>query len=52
MTRTFPAGDTDGTAEFAVTGDDYFIKGKVLAWRASISRGGREIASEQSYLWR
>lgn len=52
MTKTFPAGDTHGIAEFAVTGDDYFIKGKVLAWRASISRGGREIASKQSYLWR
>lgn len=52
MTQSFPAGDTDGIAHFAVIGDDYFNNGKVLAWRASISRGGREIASEQSYLWR
>ncbi len=52
MTRTFPAGDTDGIADFAVTGDDYFNHGKVLAWRASVARGGREIASKQSYLWR
>ncbi len=52
MTKNFPAGDTDGVADFAVIGDDYFNNGKVLAWRASISRGGREIASKQSYLWR
>lgn len=52
MTKSFPAGDADGTADFSVIGDDYFNNGKVLAWRASISRGGREIASQQSYLWR
>ena len=52
MTKTFPAGDSDGVAEFAVIGDDYFNNGRVLSWRASVSRGGREIASKQSYLWR
>ncbi|HSP41364.1 MAG TPA: hypothetical protein VLO11_00700 [Luteolibacter sp.] len=52
MTKTFPAGDSDGVADFAVIGDDYFNHGKVLAWRASVSRGSREIASKQSYLWR
>jgi len=52
MTRAFPAGATDGVADFAVIGDDYFINGRVLAWRASVTRGGREIASRQSYLWR
>lgn len=52
LTRSFPASETSGVADFAVTGDDYFKNGRVLAWRASISRGGREIASKQSYLWR
>jgi hypothetical protein len=52
MTRSFPASETTGVADFAVIGDDYFQNGRVLAWRASISRGGREIASKQSYLWR
>lgn len=52
MSKTFPADAADGVADFAVIGDDYFQRGKVLAWRASISRGGREIASRQSYLWR
>lgn len=52
MTKSFPAGDAAGSAEFAVIGDDYFQVGKVLAWRASVTRDGREIASRQSYLWR
>ncbi|RPJ34854.1 MAG: hypothetical protein EHM17_05025 [Verrucomicrobiaceae bacterium] len=52
MTKAFPASDDSGVAEFAVIGDDYFTGGKVLAWRASVWRGGRELASRQSYLWR
>lgn len=51
MTKEFPASDAEGIAEFAVVGDDYFKGGKVLAWRASVSRGGRELASRRSYLW-
>jgi len=51
MTRHFPASATEGKADFAVVGDDYFTNGKVLAWKATVSRGGREIASKQSYLW-
>jgi hypothetical protein len=52
MTREFPASDSSGVADFAVIGDDYFTGGKVLAWRASVRRGGQELASRQSYLWR
>jgi uncharacterized protein YcfL len=52
MKKTFPAGAAEGTADFAVIGDDYFNNGKVLSWRASVTRGGRELASRQSYLWR
>lgn len=52
MTKSFPADDAGGTVDFAVIGDDYFQGGKVLAWRASVKRGGRELASRQSYLWR
>ena len=51
MTRTFPASEAEGTAEFSVIGDNYFKGGKVLAWKATLVRGGREIASRQSYLW-
>lgn len=51
MTKQFPASDGKGKAEFAVIGDDYFDNGKVLAWKATVSRGGRELASRRSYLW-
>jgi hypothetical protein len=51
MTKRFPASASEGKADFAVVGDDYFKNGKVLAWKATVSRGGREIASKQSYLW-
>ena len=51
MVRSFPAADSQGSAEFAVIGEDYFNGGKVLAWKAILLRGKREIASRQSYLW-
>lgn len=51
MVKKFPASAPEGTAEFAVVGEDYFKNGKVLAWKATLQRGKREIASRQSYLW-
>ena len=51
MVRSFPAADSQGSAEFAVIGDDYFKGGKVLAWKATLRRGNREIDRRQSYLW-
>ncbi len=51
MTRDFSSSSASGAAEFAVIGDDYFKGGKVLTWRASVTRSGRELASKQSYLW-
>ena len=51
MSRKFPATDTKGSAEFAVIGNDYLQGGKVLAWKASLFRGKREISSRKSYLW-
>lgn len=52
MSKKFPASDASGTVEFAVIGDDYLTRGKVLTWKATVLRGGREVASKQSYLWR
>ncbi len=52
MTKEFPANSAEGVADFAVIGDDYFTSGRVLAWRASVRRGDRELASHKSYLWR
>lgn len=49
--ETFAADDAGGTAEFSVIGDDYFNGGRVLAWRATLRRGGNVVATRQSYLW-
>jgi hypothetical protein len=51
MTKSFPASETKGVADFAVIGDDYFKGGRVLAWKATLRRGGRELATRRSYLW-
>ena len=51
MSELYPAEVAEGVVEFAVVGDNYFDNGKVLAWRASVSRGGEELASRKSYLW-
>ncbi len=52
MTRSYPAATTHGKAEFAIIGEDFFKNGKVLTWKATLRRGGREIATRQSYLWK
>lgn len=51
MTKKFPASQSSGSGEFAVIGDDYFDNGRVLAWKATLLRGSRTIATQQSYLW-
>jgi len=51
MTKDFPATASEGIAEFALIGDDYFKGGKVLAWQASLRRGGKLLATRRSYLW-
>ena len=49
--QKFDGGMTHGKAEFKIIGQNYIEQGRVLAWRCSLWRGGREIASRQSYLW-
>lgn len=51
MAKTFPSAARDGQVEFAVIGENYFKGGKVLAWKATLERGGKVIATEKSYLW-
>ena len=51
MSHTIPAGVSSGKAEFQILGEDYRKGGRVLAWRCKLIRGGREVASRQSYLW-
>jgi hypothetical protein len=49
--QRFASSDRSGKAEFRVTGNDYLKGGRVLAWKATLKRGGREIAKRHSYLW-
>ena len=37
--------------KFQITGEEYQTNGKVLAWRASLIQGGKEIATTQSFMW-
>lgn len=50
--QEFAEGISRGVAEFAVIGDDYFNNGRVTAWKITLSKSGRVIASRQSYLWK
>ena len=50
--RKFPASAASGQADFAITGSNYLKNGRVLAWRITLLRNGREIASERSHMWR
>lgn len=49
--REFDGSLTKGRAEFQIIGDEYLKNGRVLAWRCSLWRGGRELEHRQSYLW-
>lgn len=49
--QRFAASERSGKAEFRIIGNDYLKGGRVLAWKAILKRGGREIASHHSYLW-
>lgn len=51
LSELYPASEAEGVVEFAVIGDNYFDNGKVLAWRASVSRGGEELGAKKSFLW-
>jgi len=51
MVQEFDGSESKGRAEFRIIGDEYLKKGRVLAWRCSLWRGGREIEHRQSYLW-
>lgn len=52
QSQRFASTDSSGKTEFRVTGADFTKGGRVLAWKATLKRGGREIASHHSYLWK
>jgi hypothetical protein len=49
--QEFASEEVEGKAQFKVIGEDFRKNGRVLAWRISLWRGKKEVASEQSYLW-
>lgn len=51
QSQRFASTSRQGKAEFRVTGADFTKGGRVLTWKATLKRGGREIASRHSYLW-
>lgn len=50
--QSFSADQSTGKAEFSIIGDNYFNKGKVIAWKVSLKRAGKVLNTRQSYLWR
>ena len=51
MRRSLSPKALEGKEEFTVIGDEYFEKGRVLAWKIDFTANGETIASKQSYLW-
>lgn len=51
LVKRFPGSTTSGKVEFAIIGQDYLKNGRVLAWQATLSRGGRVLATRRSHLW-
>jgi hypothetical protein len=42
---------SSNVTDLQVTGEEFAKNGKVLAWRAVLLQGGKEIATTQSYMW-
>ncbi|PQJ28867.1 hypothetical protein BSZ32_10440 [Rubritalea profundi] len=51
MIENFAKSETRGSCEFAIVGELYQKKGRVLDWRVEVYSGAKLLASEQSYLW-
>jgi hypothetical protein len=52
MIENFAKSETKGSCEFAIVGELYQKKGRVLDWRAEVYSGAKLLGSEQSYLWK
>lgn len=40
-----------GKVRFEVAGEEFQKRGRVLSWRVTLRKGGREIGQKQSFLW-
>ena len=45
------SAEAAGKVDFAIIGADYRTNGRVLAWKVTLRRGGRVVATEKSHLW-
>jgi hypothetical protein len=51
LSKRFNSAETSGKVEVSIIGEDYRKNGRVLAWKTTLSRGSRVLATEQSHLW-
>jgi hypothetical protein len=51
LSKRFGSAEASGKVEFAIIGNDYAKQGRVLAWKTTLTRGGRVVATEKSHLW-
>lgn len=51
LTRKFASAEAAGKVEFSIIGADFQKNGRILTWKATLIRGGRAVATTQSYLW-
>lgn len=40
-----------GVVRFAVTGDEFRQRGRLLGWHVTLTQGGRPLGERKSYLW-
>ncbi|HEX8679391.1 MAG TPA: hypothetical protein VF683_05505 [Chthoniobacterales bacterium] len=48
----YPRARGSHKTSFAITGDDFWNDGHVIAWRCLLIENGRIVAEDRSYLWR
>ncbi|MEI6673739.1 MAG: hypothetical protein WCO57_01040 [Verrucomicrobiota bacterium] len=51
LVKRFNSSESSGEVEFAIIGNDYIKNGRVLAWKTTLRRGNRILATRQSHLW-
>jgi hypothetical protein len=51
MSKRFNSNEVSAETTFAIIGDNYFKNGRILAWKITLSRGGRVLATRKSRLW-